>query len=235
MRSGPKILVVEDEEHLAEGILLNLDAEGYQPILARTGPEALERARKGGLDLIILDVMLPGISGFHVCEELRRCGSRVPILFLTAKGRPEDRVRGLDLGGDDYLSKPFHLKELLSRVRALLRRQDWYRAAPVVAGPFFFGGNEVDFATGDFTSRRGERDRLTEKEAAILRLLVERRGEAVSRAEIVDRVWGPGDPPTARTIDNFVLRLRKRFEEDPARPRFLQTVFGIGYRFVGGD
>lgn len=227
----PKILVVEDEEHLAEGILLNLDAEGYDPILAKTGLDALERARKGGLDLVILDVMLPGLSGFDVCAELRRAGSRVPILFLTAKGRPEDRIRGLELGGDDYLAKPFHLGELLGRVRALLRRQAWYRSAPT-EGPFRFGASEVDFATGDCRGPTGPQDRLTEKEAAILRLLVERRGEAVSRAEIVERIWGPEDPPTARTIDNFILRLRRRFEEDPARPRHIQTAFGVGYRFV---
>jgi two-component system alkaline phosphatase synthesis response regulator PhoP len=228
----PKILVVEDEAHLAEGLMLNLDAEGYEPILARTGREAFERARRGGLDLIVLDVMLPELSGFDVCAELRKAGSRVPILFLTARGRPEDRVRGLELGGDDYLAKPFHLKELLTRVRALLRRQAWYQAAPVEERVLRFGPNEVDFTTGDCRGRDGARDRLTEKEAGILRLLVERRGEAVSRGEIVERLWGPDDPPTARTIDNFVLKLRRRFEDDPARPRWIQTAFGVGYRFV---
>jgi two-component system alkaline phosphatase synthesis response regulator PhoP len=228
----PKILVVEDEAHLAEGLLLNLDAEGYAPILARTGREGLERARRGGLDLIVLDVMLPELSGFDVCEELRRSGSRVPILFLTARGRAEDRVRGLELGGDDYLAKPFHLGEFLTRVRALLRRQAWYRESPTTRGPYRFGGNEVDFTTGDYVARDGTRDRLTDKEAGILRLLVERRGEAVPRGQIIERLWGADEQPTARTVDNFVLRLRKRFEEDPARPRHIQTVFGVGYRFV---
>lgn len=231
-QSRPKILVAEDEAHLAEGLLLNLDAEGYEPILAKTGRAAFERARKGGIDLILLDVMLPELSGFDVCAELRKAGSRVPILFLTAKGRAEDRVRGLELGGDDYLAKPFHLQELLTRVRALLRRQAWYREAPVAQGVLRFGPNEVDFTTGDCTGKAGARERMTDREAAILKLLVERRGEVVSRAEIVERLWGPEDPPTGRTIDNFVLRLRRRFEDDPARPRWIQTAFGVGYKFV---
>ena len=227
----PRILVVEDEEHLAEGILLNLDAEGYEAILARSGHEGFERAAKGDLDLIVLDIMLPGLSGFDVCEQLRKAGSRVPILFLTARGRTEDRVRGLELGGDDYLVKPFHLSEFLSRVKALLRRQAWYREAPWATGPFRFGANEVDFATGECVAS-GARDRLTAKELGILKLLAERRPEAVSRQEIVERIWPPGEVPTQRTIDNFILRLRKRFEADPARPRYIQTVFGVGYRFV---
>ncbi len=228
----PKILIVEDEAHLAEGISLNLDAEGYDPIPARTGPEALERWRRGGLDLIVLDVMLPELSGFAVCEAIREAGGKEPILFLTAKGRPEDRVRGLELGGDDYLTKPFHLKEFLLRVRGLLRRRAWSAGPPTPASPVRFGKCEVDFATGDCTERDGTRSRLTEKEAAVLRLLVERVGDPVSRSEIVQRLWPPNEAPTARTVDNFVLRLRKRFEDDPARPRYIQTVFGVGYRFA---
>jgi two-component system alkaline phosphatase synthesis response regulator PhoP len=229
----PKILVVEDEEHLAEGISLNLDAEGYAPVLARTGPAALERWRRGGIDLVVLDVMLPDVSGFAVCEQIRRAGGRVPILFLTAKGRAEDRVRGLEIGGDDYMTKPFHLKEFLSRVKALLRRQEWARPGALdQVGKIQFEACEVDFRTGDCLERNGGRDRLTEKEAAILKLLVQRGGHPVSRAEIMERLWPDGDAPTARTIDNFIVRLRKRFEEDPSRPRLIQTVFGVGYRFV---
>jgi two-component system alkaline phosphatase synthesis response regulator PhoP len=230
----PRILVVEDEAHLAEGISLNLDAEGYAPVLARNGAEALELYRRGAYDLVILDVMLPEVSGFAVCEEIRRGGGKEPVLFLTAKGRPEDRVRGLDLGGDDYLTKPFHLRELLSRVRALLRRRGWERGARAeeAAAPVRIGGAEVDFRTGDCVLAGGARERLTDKEAGILRLLVERRGEPVARAEIVERLWPGDDPPTARTIDNFVVRLRKRLEPDPSRPRHLLTVFGVGYKLV---
>ena len=229
----PKVLVVEDEEHLAEGISLNLDADGYAPILARTGPAALERWRRGGIDLIVLDVMLPEMSGFQVCEQIRRAGGRLPILFLTAKGRAEDRVKGLEIGADDYMTKPFHLKEFLLRVKALLRRQEWARPGVLdQLGPIQFGPCQVDFKTLQCTERSGWRDRLTDKEGAILRMMVERGGAAVSRAEIMERLWPEGDPPTARTIDNFVVKLRKRFEEDPAKPKIIQTVFGIGYRFV---
>ncbi|HVY60367.1 MAG TPA: response regulator transcription factor [Planctomycetota bacterium] len=229
----PKILVVEDEEHLAEGISLNLDAEGYAPVLARTGPAAIERWRRGGIDLIVLDVMLPEMSGFTVCEQIRRAGGRLPILFLTAKGRAEDRVRGLEIGGDDYMTKPFHLKEFLLRVKALLRRQEWARPGALEQlGRIQFGPCEVDFRTLECVERSGQRERLTDREAAILRLLIERGGAAVSRAEIMEKLWPEGDAPTARTIDNFIVRLRKRFEEDATRPRLIQTVFGVGYRFV---
>jgi DNA-binding response OmpR family regulator len=228
-----RILVVEDEEHLAEGISLNLDAEGYAPVLARTGPAALERWRRGGIDLIVLDVMLPEMSGFQVCEQIRRAGGRLPILFLTAKGRAEDRVKGLEIGGDDYMTKPFHLKEFLLRVKALLRRQEWARPGVLEQlGKIQFGPCEVDFRTLECVERGGGRDRLTDREAAILRLLIERGGAAVSRAEIMEKLWPAGDAPTARTIDNFVVRLRKRFEEDATRPKLIQTVFGVGYRFV---
>ncbi len=227
------ILVVEDEEHLAEGVALNLAAEGYEPIIARTGPAGLECWRRGAVDLIILDVMLPDMSGFSVCEAIRRAGDRVPILFLTARGRAEDRVKGLELGGDDYLTKPFHLKEFLLRVKALLRRRDWAKPGALArAGPIKFGGCEVDFTTGDCVERGGARERLTDKEAAILKLLVESGGEPVARADIMARVWPGDEATTARTIDNFVLRLRKRFEEDPARPVHILTVYGVGYRFV---
>jgi two-component system alkaline phosphatase synthesis response regulator PhoP len=173
------------------------------------------------------------MSGFTVCEEIRRAGGRLPILFLTAKGRAEDRVRGLEIGGDDYMTKPFHLKEFLSRVKALLRRQEWAKPGALERlGTIRFAGCEVDFRTSDCLERGGAKDRLTDKEAAILRMLIERGGQPVSRAEIMERLWPEGDPPTARTIDNFIVRLRKRFEEDPTRPRIIQTVFGVGYRFV---
>jgi two-component system alkaline phosphatase synthesis response regulator PhoP len=228
-----RILVVEDEDHLAEGLSLNLTAEGFDVELARTGPAAVERWRRGGIDLIVLDVMLPEMSGFAVCEAIRRASGRLPILFLTAKGRAEDRVRGLEIGGDDYLTKPFHLRELISRVRALLRRQEWARPGMLEdVGTVKFGGCEVDFRTGDCLDRAGGRERLTEKEAGILRLLIEGGGNPVTREMIMQRLWPGDDAPTARTIDNFVLRLRKRFEDDPTKPRMIQTVYGVGYRFI---
>lgn len=232
-RARPRVLVVEDEEHLAEGMQLNFAAEGYDVAVARTGTEALARWREGGIDAIVLDVMLPELSGFSVCEQIRQAGSNVPIIFLTARGRAEDRVRGFELGGDDYLAKPFHLRELLLRVRALLRRRDWTAPDPTTSTRVRFGPCEVDLGTGDCLERGGERGRLTPKELGILKLLMEEPGRPARREDVVRRVWDPAEePPTARTIDNFILRLRKRFEEDPRRPQFLQTVFGVGYRFV---
>lgn len=224
------ILVVEDEVHLAEGIVLNLEEEGYRVSLESDGLAALERARQGGADLVVLDVMLPSLSGFEVCEALRREGVRVPILFLTARGALEDRVLGLEIGGDDYLVKPFRLQELLVRVRALLRRQGWYQSEPLSGGLFRFGESEVDFVSGRYRAAGGS-GQLTDKELAVLKVLIERRGEPVSRDDIIERCWGPEELPTSRTVDNFVLKLRRRFEADPKHPRHIRTAFGRGYRF----
>ena len=229
----PNILVVEDEQHLAAGISENLAAEGYQTTVARDGRMALDRARLGAYDLIILDVMLPGIDGFGVCQRLRAEGNRVPILFLTAKGSTTDRIRGFEIGGDDYLPKPFHLKELLLRVRAILRREP-VRATerPPARALLTFGkGCEVNFGTFEAVGPGGKVT-LTQKEGALLRLLAEEAGRVVSRAEILDRVWGRDQFPTTRTIDNFIVRFRKVFETDPDEPKHFVTVRSVGYRFV---
>lgn len=231
MTRPSRILVVEDEENIAEGLLINLEAEGYQVTLAVDGMEALRVARAGAFDLLILDVMLPSLSGFEICEALRKEHSRVPVLFLTARGRTEDRVLGLDLGGDDYLTKPFRLDELLGRVRALLRRQGWYRETQRPDGVVRIGAAEVDFGSGRVRAR-GRDDQLTHKELALLKVLVEKKGETVTRSELIDRCWGPDELPTKRTIDNFILRLRRRLEPDTRFPRHLVTVFGQGYRYV---
>ena len=231
--SAPAILVVEDEQHLAAGIVENLEAEGYHATVARDGRVALDRLRAGAYDLVILDVMLPGLDGFSVCETIRREGSRVPVLFLTAKSGASDRIRGLELGGDDYLPKPFHLRELLLRVRAILRRHP-VRASerpPAQAVVRFGKGCEVNFATFEAVGPGGEA-KLTQKEAALLRLLVEEQGRVLSRAEILDRVWGRDAFPTTRTIDNFIVRFRKVFEVDPDEPKHFLTVRSVGYRFA---
>jgi len=230
--SAHAILVVEDEQHLAAGIAENLTAEGYQATVARDGATALERIRAGAYDLVVLDVMLPGVDGYAVCETVRREGNRVPILFLTAKGAAADRIRGLELGGDDYLPKPFHLRELLLRVRAILRRKP-VRAAqqPPARAVFRFGdGCEVNFATYQALGPGG-REALTQRESALLRLLVEEKSRTISRHEILDRVWGRDAYPTTRTIDNFIVRFRKLFETDPDRPKHFVTVRSVGYRF----
>ena len=223
-----RILVVEDEQHLAEGIGENLQQEGYAVEIVGDGESALARWRSGGVDLIVLDVMLPRRDGFSVCRAIRDEGGRLPILFLTAKTSEDDRVYGLEMGGDDYLGKPFNLRELLLRVRGMLRRQGWYGQTIKTTR---IGDVTVDFGKGEVIDSDGERSVLAEKEALILRLLVERAGQVVSRDEILERVWGYEVSPSTRTVEHMVLRLRKQIEPDPERPRYLHTVRGLGYRF----
>ena len=231
---APRILVVEDDPHLAAGVIENLRAEGYEVNAAADGEQALGSLKNATCALVVLDVMLPGIDGFAVCRTLREHGDNTPVLFLTARGDPADRVRGLESGGDDYLAKPFHLQELLLRVRAIIRRRDWYHSVSDTAATavLAFGGNEVDFRAFRARSWNGESQELTEKEAMILKVLAEHGGEIVSREDLLERVWGYDVFPSTRTVDNFILRLRKRFERDPADPKHFLTVWGVGYRFL---
>jgi len=233
-QAASRVLVVEDDPHLAAGVIENLRAEGYEVAAAGDGPAALAWLERASCALIVLDVMLPGLDGFAVCRTLRDAGNNTPVLFLTARGDPADRVRGLEAGGDDYLAKPFHLKEFLLRVRAILKRWDWYRSASATAATavLAFGGNEVDFRAFRARAWNGEAQELTEKEAMILKVLAEHAGEIVSREDLLERVWGYDVFPSTRTVDNFILRLRKRFERDPATPRHFLTVWGVGYRFL---
>ena len=227
-----RILVVEDDPYLAAGLVENLRAEGYTVDQAGDGRVALEQLGAQAYGLVLLDVMLPQIDGFTVCRTLRERGDNTPVLFLTARGDPADRVRGLEAGGDDYLPKPFHLKELLLRVRAILRRWDWYQSAAAESAVLRFGENEVDFRAFRARAWNGLTQELTEKEAMILKVLAERPGEIVSREDLLERVWGYDVFPSTRTVDNFILRLRRRFERDPANPRHFLTVWGVGYRFL---
>lgn len=224
-----RILVVDDEVHLAEGIRENLSAEGYDTEVAHDGVEGLERVRSRHFDLIVLDVMMPNMDGLTLCEEIRREGRQTPVLFLTVKNDADDRVRGFEAGGDDYLPKPFHLRELLLRVAAILRRSAWYEGATQALE---FGGNRIDFQTYEAQAWDGTRQSLTHKEAMILRVLAERAGQIVTREEILDHVWGYEVFPSTRTIDNFIVRLRKRFEHSPDHPAHFHTVRGVGYRFT---
>jgi two-component system alkaline phosphatase synthesis response regulator PhoP len=228
------VLVVEDDPHLAAGVTENLRAEGYEVSTAPDGEQALAWLAAHSCALVVLDVMLPGVDGFAVCRTLRGRGDSTPVLFLTARGDPADRVRGLEAGGDDYLAKPFHLQEFLLRVRAILRRWDWYRSASATAATavLSFGGNEVDFRAFRARTWNGDTQELTEKEAMILKVLAEHSGEIVSREDLLERVWGYDVFPSTRTVDNFILRLRKRFERDPANPCHFLTVWGVGYRFL---
>jgi DNA-binding response OmpR family regulator len=236
-----RILVVEDEQHLADGLRYNLEAEQYDVDLVDSGEEALRRvaAEPDRFDLVILDVMLPGIDGFGVVAEWRRTGRFVPVLMLTARGRSEDVLRGFGAGADDYLPKPFELPILLSRVHGLLRRHEWFRmqtaAQPVqtehVASQFSFGGKTIDFE--QLEVRVGEkRMPLTVMEADLLRYLVRHEGHPVPRTAILENVWGVREDTDTRAIDNFIVRLRRYIEDEPTNPRHLQTIRGVGYRFV---
>jgi len=230
------ILVVEDEQHLAFGIKYNLEAEGYDVTTAADGPTALRIIEEGepGTDLVILDLMLPGMSGYAVCEALRQKGNNVPVLILSARTLVEDRVRGYDVGADQYLQKPFELEELLSMTRNLLARhaRSSSSANGDAVGPeYTFGRATVNFDTFKVVVA-GEQVRLTHTEMKLLRYFVENEGLVVSRAELLEHVWGMSHMPTTRTVDNFIVNLRKYFEEDPANPKHFLSVRGAGYRFV---
>ena len=232
MNEPQAILVADDEANLARGIAENLEAEGYRVTVVGDGVRALEEVMTRDYDLVVLDVMMPGLDGYAVCEEARRQGVVTPILFLTAKGGVDDRIRGLEAGGDDYLPKPFHLQELLLRVRVVLRRWSWYTDQAAHEDVLHFGDNEVDFRTFRGRAFDGATHQLTQKEAMILKALAERPDEVVSRDELLEKAWGYELYPSSRTVDNFILRLRKRFEPDPERPRFFHTMRGVGYRFT---
>ncbi len=225
-----RIMVVEDDAHLADGLRINLELEGYDPVLAPSAESGLEVWRRGGIELILLDVMLPGMNGFEFCRQVREEGDRVPILFLTARNAGQDRIKGLDEGGDDYITKPFELNELLARIKSLFRRQDWFRGheTPQLLR---IGKAEINLRGYQATTSEGP-IALKEKEVMILRLLCEHENEPVSRETILDRVWGFGAYPTTRTVDNFILSLRKLIEIDPRKPRHILTAHGVGYRLV---
>jgi len=236
----PHILVVEDEQHLAFGIKFNLEAEGYVVTAVGDGPAALALldAAPVPVDLVVLDLMLPGMSGYAVCEAIRGKGDNVPVVMLTARTLVEDRIRGFDAGTDVYLQKPFELDELLSVIRNLLARrarEERAAAEPVATARGAarrFGSAEVNFETWEATSR-GAPVRLTSLEMKLLRYLVEHEGKVVTRDELLTRVWGMNRPPATRTVDTFMLNLRKTFEEDPSKPVHFLSVRGTGYKFVG--
>ena len=236
-----RVLIVEDERHLADGLRFNLEAEGYQVSLAETGEAALETlfAEPQGFDVVVLDVMLPGKDGFTVMAELRENGQYVPTLMLTARGHPDDILRGFAAGADDYLTKPFDLAILIARIGGLLRRREWASRGviPVPAIPepaedvFTFGDKSVDFNRLEL--RVGEQVfPLTLMEAGVLRYLIQNEGKPVSRKKMLEDVWGLREDTDTRAIDNFIVRLRRYIEEDATRPRHLITVRGVGYRFI---
>ncbi len=222
-----KILIVEDQTDLAKGLEINFKREGYSVVKATTGEEALKLVPQESPHLIILDLMLPGISGLDVCRQLRAKGIETPIIMLTAKGDEIDRVVGLELGADDYMTKPFSLRELLARVRVRLRRQPAQEALT----KYRFGRVEVDFAKYRATVAGREID-MTPKEFELLKFLIRNRGNVVSRDVLLSEVWGYETYSTTRTVDAHILKLRKKLEEDQTNPRFILSVYGGGYRFV---
>jgi DNA-binding response OmpR family regulator len=238
------ILVVEDEANLAQGLLFNLRAEGYSVYLAADGEGAIDMINSlSQIDAMILDIMLPGRDGFSVATELREQRNYLPILMLTARSRPEDVLRGFDAGADDYLAKPFDLSVLLARLKSLLRRMAWHRgnSGPFPAGSppsdeapvrFTFAGRTIDFQSLELTTAAGKTVRLTLMESDLLRYLVRSQGQIVSRKELLEKVWRLREDTDTRAIDNFMVRLRRYLEDDPAKPVFLETVRGVGYRFL---
>ena len=244
-----RVLVVEDEAHLAQGLRFNLEAEGYAAEVVGDGEAATDRllGKKENFDAVVLDIMLPGKDGFSVVSELRAARNYVPVLMLTARGRPEDVLKGFASGADDYLPKPFDLSILLARLQGLLRRSQWMRgqtsASPKPSetpadgahlpdfGTFSFAGKTIDFGALEF--RTGDSTiHLTVMEAELLRHLVRNDGRIVSRKQILEEVWGLHEDTDTRAIDNFVVRLRRYLEDDPGHPRHLLTVRGVGYRFL---
>jgi DNA-binding response OmpR family regulator len=225
----PHIMLVEDEIHLARGICFNLEQEGCRISHFESGEMALKTLEVEHFDLIILDVMLPGMDGFQVCRTVRLLDPRVPVLMLTARSDDTDRVEGLENGADDYLTKPFNLVEFLLRVKGMLRRSSWYRPDPVEEA-YRFGANEVFLLSYRARTAQGEID-LTEMEVRVLALFFQKEGEIISRGDLLHSVWGYSSDTETRTLDNFIVRLRRYFEPDPGKPVHFQTVRGVGYRF----
>ena len=231
MTEGGKILLVEDDPHLAKGLRFNLEREGYDVFLVDNGVSALDQLREKDFDLIILDLMLPVLGGLDVARTIRETNIRFPILMLTAKSSKRDREIGLEAGADDYLTKPFHLPELLLRIKGMLRRSEWYKEPVHDQDIFHFGKMWINFGTGKAKGVAGE-FYLTTKEALVMKLLVEKKGDVVNREELLEKVWGYDPQTETRTVDNFISRLRKYFEKRPQDPVHILTLREKGYQFV---
>lgn len=230
-----RILLVEDEEHLAEAIKFNLEQDGYRVVWVAEGGQAAKTFKQERFNLVVLDVMLPGVDGFNICEAIRMHNAEVPILFLSAKNTAEDKIMGLKRGADDYMTKPFNLEEFMLRVNVLVKRSFSKQEKSEVNDVFKFGGNSVNFKTFDIVSKDGSNHRLTKKEIMLLKLLIERENEVVSREQILETVWGYDVYPSTRTVDNFILSFRKYFEPDSKQPHYFFSIRGVGYKFVNNS
>lgn len=229
-KAKKRILLVEDEKHLAKGLKFNLEREGFEVVAAEDGEIALRYLSADNFDLLILDLMLPKIGGLEIAKKIRETNFRFPILMLTAKSADEDRALGLEAGADDYLTKPFHLPELLLRVKGMLRRWEWYKVPLHAEEIYKFGDMWINFATGR-AKGVGAEFSLTAKEALVMQLLVSKEGKAVTRDELLEKVWGYNPGAETRTVDNFIVRLRKYFEKRPNKPRHILTLREKGYQF----
>ena len=226
----PKILIVEDEETLAIGLEYNLTEEGYSVKVAEDGRQAVDYFNSDEYDLIVLDIMLPYLNGFEIAEVVRNKSPQIPILMLTAKTSVDDKIKGLEAGADDYMTKPFHLEELLLRIKRMLQRKEWYKSVTVVDPVYKFGDNEINFESLKAVTKTGV-IQLTYIEAMLLKYIIENKGKAVSREELLENVWHMNPELETRTVDNFIARLRKYFEPDASAPRFIKSVRGTGYMF----
>jgi two-component system alkaline phosphatase synthesis response regulator PhoP len=229
-----RILLVEDEPVLLEAIKMNLELDGFEVIATNDGRNALQFYHSQRFDLIILDVMLPHIDGFNICEQIRLYDTQIPIMFLTAKDTTADRIQGLRKGADEYLTKPFHLEEFQLRINNLLKRRANQQHLPLYTDVYTFGNNSIHFKTykaihADSTIQ------LTQREVKLLKLLIDRRNEVVSRQQILQTVWGYDVYPSTRTIDNFILAFRKYFEDDQRNPKYFHSIRGVGYQFTNPD
>lgn len=237
-RHKKTILIIEDDQHIAEGIQLNLTLQGYRVVIAQDGVAGLNQWKATRPDLVILDIMLPGIDGFSILQHIRLDDERLPILILSAKGDQGDRIQGLALGVDDYLPKPFNLEELLLRVERLLKRGDWNRdgglSLPPALDSYRFGTNQINFKTNTAQCRMGEIS-LTEQEAKVLKLFILNRGAPLSRDKLMQIGWGYSRKTNTRTVDNFLVRFRKYFEADPRNPLYFKSLRSIGYLFDHTD
>ena len=230
--SKASILVVDDEENLHEALKLNLELEGYEVTSAYDGNEALKKIGSEYFDLIIMDIMMPEVDGISVTETVRVNNNDVPILMLSARNSSTDRVLGLKKGADDYMTKPFNLEELLLRVGKLIQKNKKIQVKETIGDIFDFGDNKIDFKAQDAITWNGQRVELSKKEAMLLKLLIENKGDVVTREKILQVVWGYNVYPTTRTIDNFILSFRKYFEEDSRNPKHFHSVRGVGYKYT---
>jgi two-component system alkaline phosphatase synthesis response regulator PhoP len=226
-----RLLLVEDDPGLADGLLINLEAEGYEVVHVDDGDAVLSEFQRGNYDFILMDIMLPGTDGITLCKQIRATGSTLPILFISARDQTDEKIEGIVAGGDDYITKPFEVAELLARIQGIFRRQAWLSKKDDIADFFEFDGRSINFKTYEATGPGGTFP-LTKKECMVMKYLVERAGQVVSRDQLLDAVWGYHIYPTNRTIDNFILKLRKIFENDPKKSVYIETIRGVGYRFT---